>query len=142
MLIAIENQPLVDTAVLSRTRAQLGANFIRILGYFREDGVKSVSQIEAAMRAQNAAAMVTPAHTLKAEAQQFGAEPLAELAEGIEMIARSCVERHDTPTDAIELVVRLRPLFDETLALLDREANPLVARRSAFGRRVSAGEAR
>ena len=41
--------------------------------------------------------------------------------------------------DAIQLVVRLRPLFDETLALLEREANPLAERRPAaggFGRRT------
>ncbi len=34
---------------------------MRILGYFREDGVKSVARIEEAMRANNAASMVIPA---------------------------------------------------------------------------------
>nr|WP_276589154.1 MULTISPECIES: Hpt domain-containing protein [unclassified Sphingomonas] len=134
---------MVDWAAYAHARAELGGGFVRILGYFREDGVKSVAAIEAAMRAQSAAAMVIPAHTLKGEARQFGAEPLAALAEEIEGIARDCVELHDTPEDALTPVARLRPLFEETLALLEREANPLVARRPAagggFGRRPTGG---
>lgn len=130
---------LVNWAAFSQARAELGANFVRILGYFREDGVKSVAQIEDAMRAHNAAALVLPAHTLKGESRQFGADPLAELAEMIETIARDCVESHDTPEKALEHVVRLGPLFESTLQLLEREANPLVQRRpTAFGRRPAA----
>ncbi len=78
------------------------------------------------MRAHNSAALVLPAHTLKGESRQFGADPLSELAEQIEVIARACVERHDTPETALAHVVRLRPLFESTLSLLEREANPLV----------------
>lgn len=127
---------LVDWSAFSAARAELGANLVRILGYFREDGTKSVVAIEDAMRAGNAAAMVMPAHTLKGESLQFGAVPLSDLAEAIEEIARDCVENRDEPTEALELVVRLRPLFKETLELLEHEANPLVERRAAgFGRR-------
>ena len=133
------NVQLVNWTNFSQARSELGANFVRILGYFREDGVTSVARIEDAMRAQNAAAMVIPAHTLKGESRQFGADPLADLAETIEMTARLCVERQDTPTDVLEHVVRLRPLFEETLALLERESNPLVERRPVFGRRSLAG---
>ncbi|WNO55133.1 Hpt domain-containing protein [Stakelama saccharophila] len=128
---------LVNWTAFSQARSELGANFVRILGYFREDGVKSVEQIEAAMRAQNAAALVIPAHTLKGESRQFGADPLSDLAETIETIARDCVERHDTPTEALQYVAQLRPLFENTLALLEKEASPLVARRQGFGRRVA-----
>jgi HPt (histidine-containing phosphotransfer) domain-containing protein len=137
MAVSFGDAGLVDWSVYSQARAELGANFVRILGYFREDGIKSVDTIEAAMRAGNAAALVIPAHTLKGESRQFGAEPLAELAETIETIARDCVERHDEPSEALEHVVKLRPAFENTLALLEREANPLVARRPAsFGRRA------
>ncbi|HEY0115996.1 MAG TPA: Hpt domain-containing protein, partial [Allosphingosinicella sp.] len=31
---------IVDWATFSAVRAELGANFVRILGYFREDGEK------------------------------------------------------------------------------------------------------
>ena len=134
------NEPLVNWTSFQQARTELGANFVRILGYFREDGVKSVSQIEEAMRAGSAAALVLPAHTLKGESSQFGADPLADLAELIEVTARDCIERHDTPEAALEHVVALRPLFEATLALLEREANPLLARKpAAFGRRTFAG---
>ena len=137
--MSFEGTTLVDWAAYQRSRAELGAQFVRILGYFREDGVKSVAAIEAAMRAQSAAALVIPAHTLKGESRQFGAEPLASLAQAIEEIARDCVETHDTPEQALEPVAQLRPLFEQTLALLEREANPLVERRpvAGFGRRTS-----
>ena len=45
---------IVDWAVFGQARAELGADFVRILGYFREDGVKSVAAIEEAMRARSA----------------------------------------------------------------------------------------
>jgi HPt (histidine-containing phosphotransfer) domain-containing protein len=135
-----ESGPLVNWGTFSQARSELGANFVRILGYFREDGVKSVEQIEAAMRAHNTAGLVLPAHTLKGESRQFGADPLAELAEQIEDMARICMERQDTPEIALASVVRLRPLFEATLSLLEREANPLVARKpvAGFGRRPAA----
>jgi HPt (histidine-containing phosphotransfer) domain-containing protein len=126
---------LVDWGAFARVRTELGSGFVRILGYFREDGVKAVVVIEQAVRERNAAALVIPAHTLKGEARQFGAEPLAALAELIETTARRCVEMRETPDELIERVVELRPLFDATLALFDREVNPLADRRPAFGRK-------
>lgn len=136
--MAFEGSTLVDWATYARARAELGGGFVRILGYFREDGVKSVASIEAALRGNSAVGLVIPAHTLKGEARQFGAEPLADLAETIEMFARGCVERQETPEQVVEHVVKLRPLFRDTLALLEREANPLVERRvvGGFGRKV------
>lgn len=135
--MSFEGGILIDRAAYQRARAELGAAFVRLLGYLREDGIQSVDAIEQALRADNAAAMVIPAHTLKGEARQFGANPLAALAEKIEDHARACVERRDSPSGAIEDVVALRPLFERTLELLEREANPLQQRRpvQGFGRR-------
>ena len=65
------NSDLIDWAVYSDTRSSLGPDFVRILGYFREDGTESVSKIETAMRAKDAAAMIIPAHKLKGESQQL-----------------------------------------------------------------------
>lgn len=132
-------ETIVDWQTFSQARTELGAGFVRILSYFREDGVKSVFAIEEAIRSRNAAALVRPAHTLKGEALQFGAEPLGALAETIETVARRCVEHHQTPEELISEVVKLRPLFEETLRLFDRETNPLVARPPAagFGRKVA-----
>lgn len=135
--MSLDDRDLVDWTVFARARSELGAAFVRILGYFREDGVKSVAAIEAAMRELSAAGLVIPAHTLKGDSRQFGAEPLGDLAERIETIARDCVESRETPEQALALVVDLRSLFERTLAVLEREANPLVARRGGFGRRVA-----
>lgn len=126
---------IVDWRIFSQTRAELGAGFVRIMSYFREDGTKSVSAIEQAMRRLDATALVIPAHTLKGEALQFGAEPLGALAEHIEHVARRCIETRKSPGELVEHVVRLRPLLEETLAVFDKETNSLVDRRPAFGRK-------
>lgn len=139
MTLSVDDRSLVNWSGYAQARAELGANFVRILGYFREDGAKSVDAIEAAMRARSAAGLVVPAHTLKGESRQFGADTLADLAEAIEVAARDCVERHDSPDLLLADVVGLRPLFDATLTLLEREANPLVLRKpgGGFGRRAA-----
>jgi histidine phosphotransfer protein HptB len=131
----VSDAPIIDWEVFQQARAELGADFIRILGYFREDGTKSVAAIEEALRARNAVALVIPAHTLKGEARQFGAEALADLAEEIETEGRKCVEWRQTPEGLITEAVKLRPLFDETLAAFDAEVNPLIERRGGFGKR-------
>lgn len=128
---------IIDWTSFAQTRTQLGGSFIRILGYFREDGIQSIRAIEAAMRSADASAMVMPAHKLKSEARQFGGEQLGQLAEDIEMHARQCVETHETPEQYVEHVVRLRPLFNDMLSAIDAESNPLVQRRHGFGRRVA-----
>jgi HPt (histidine-containing phosphotransfer) domain-containing protein len=126
---------IVDLAILARARQELGVNFTRMLGYFRDDGWRSLLAIEEAMRAGSAAALVKPAHTLKGEALQFGARPLAELAELIEDTARRCVEDQEAPNELVGDIIRLRPLFEATVALFDREAST-IARRQGFGRRM------
>ena len=133
---------IVDWVHFERSRSELGPGFIRILSYFREDGVKSVAQIEEAMHAQNAVALVLPAHTLKGESRQFGAEPLAKVAELIEQTARLCVETHRFPDELVPQVVELRRLFSQTVDLFDKATNPLLQRGpngpvGGFGRKTS-----
>jgi len=129
-----EINAIVDWNVFSRARAELGPGFVRILGYFREDGEKSVAKIEEAMQRRDTTGLVIPAHTLKSEARQFGAEPLGQLAEDIEFAARRAIEQRTFPDELLPAVARLRPLYRETLELFDRESNPLVERRPAFGK--------
>jgi len=128
---------IVDWTKFQQMRTELGASFVRILGYFREDGEKAVGKIEQAMHGRDAAALVLPSHTLKAEARQFGAEPVAMLAEEIEEAARRGVEGHFFPDNILPQVARLRPLYERTIGLLDEEANPLVQRRAAGTRNPS-----
>ena len=125
---------LVDWATFSRMRTQLGASFVRILGYFREDGEKALCRIEEAMHRQDATGLILPAHTLKAEARQFGAEPVAALAEEIEEAGRRAVEGGFFPDDILPQVAELRPLYQRTVDALDAETNPLATRRQTFGK--------
>ena len=129
-------EDIIDWEAFQSARSELGAEFIRILGYFRDDGTKAVDAIEAAVRANNAVAIVMPAHTLKGDARQFGADGLGDLAEIIETHARQCIEWGHEPDGAIEHVVKLRPLFVETMDVFDKEINPLVERRG-FGKKAA-----
>jgi HPt (histidine-containing phosphotransfer) domain-containing protein len=134
-----EASDVVDWVHFEKSRSELGPGFIRILSYFKEDGVKSIAQIEQAMREENTAALVIPAHTLKGEARQLGAEPMAKIAELIETTARFCVESRRFPDELVPEVVELRRLFDETVALFDKATNPLMTRAApgGFGRKVN-----
>jgi HPt (histidine-containing phosphotransfer) domain-containing protein len=129
---------IVDWVYFEKSRTELGPGFIRILTYFKEDGAKSVAQIEQAMREENTAQLVLPAHTLKGESRQLGAEPLAKVAELIETTARFCVENRRFPDELVPEVVELRRLFNETIELLEKATNPLVQRAPAgFGRKAN-----
>ena len=136
MILEGQAEPIVDWSIFQRARTELGAGFVRILGYFREDGEKSVDKIEEAMHRKDAVALVIPAHTLKSEARQFGAELLGELAEEIEIAARRAAESRLFPDNLLPTVAKLRPLYRETMEMFEKETNPLVERRaSGFGNR-------
>jgi HPt (histidine-containing phosphotransfer) domain-containing protein len=130
---------IVDWAHFEKSRTELGPSFIRILSYFKEDGVKSIAQIEQAMHEQNTTALVIPAHTLKGESRQLGAEPVAKIAELIESTARFCIETHRFPDELVPQVVELKRLFNETVELFEKATNPLMTRAapSGFGRKVN-----
>ena len=130
---------VVDWVYFEKSRTEMGPAFIRILNYFKDDGVKSIAQIEQAMRDENTGALVLPAHTLKGEAQQLGATPLAEIAELIETTARFCIEGHRFPDELVPEVVELKALFNRTVEMFDKATNPLMTRASAagFGRKVT-----
>ncbi len=134
---AAEN--VVDWAEFSRLRAELGANFVRILGYFREDAEKAVEAIAVAMQNRDAAALVLPAHKVKAEARQFGAVALADLAEEIEDGCRYALETRLFPDHLLPQVAQLRPLYRQTIDALEEATNPL-AQRHASGSRTASNQ--
>ncbi|MFL6846254.1 MAG: Hpt domain-containing protein [Allosphingosinicella sp.] len=126
----VNGEEIVDWTVFCEARSELGAGFARILSYFKEDGETAVARIEAAMHARDTAGLVLPAHRMKSEARQFGADPLGQLAEDIEFGARRAIEMGFFPDELLPAVARLRPLYVRTMALLEAEANPLVRRRA------------
>ncbi len=119
----------MDWNRFEQARASLGANFFRVLNYFRDDGGKAVTAIENAMRAHDTVAMIGPADVLKSEAIELGALGVAELAEEIEVQARDCLEWHQSPESLLEQVVQLRSVFEKTVAAFDYEINPLRVRK-------------
>jgi HPt (histidine-containing phosphotransfer) domain-containing protein len=133
-----DSTDIVDWVHFEKSRAELGPGFIRILSYYREDGAKSVAAIEQAMHSQDTVALVIPAHTLKGESRQFGAEPLAAVAELIEQTARFCIETHRFPDELVPEVVELRRLWNQTIELFEQATNPLQTRASGggFGRKA------
>jgi histidine phosphotransfer protein HptB len=137
--VSDEARDIVDWVHFEKSRSELGPGFIRILSYFKEDGVKSIAQIEQAMRDQNTAALVLPAHTLKGESRPLGAEPLAKIAELIESTARFSLESRRFPDELVPEVVELRRLFDQTIDLFDKATNPLMTRAGpgGFGRKAN-----
>ena len=134
-----DTSDIVDWVYFEKSRAELGPGFIRILSYFREDGAKSIQAIEQAMHQQDTVALVIPAHTLKGESRQFGAEPLAAVAEQIEQTARFCVETHRFPDELVPEVVELRRLWNRTIELFNEATNPLQTRASpgGFGKKAA-----
>jgi histidine phosphotransfer protein HptB len=137
--VSDEASDIVDWGHFEKSRSELGPGFIRILSYFKEDGIKSIAEIEQAMREENTVALVIPAHTLKGESRQLGAEPLAKIAELIETTARFCIESRRFPDELVPEVVELRRLFGETIDVFDKATNPLMSRSSSggFGRKVN-----
>lgn len=136
--ISIGTAELINKQSFLDARNMLGEHCARILGYFKEDGEKSVAQIEEALREADSRKLVLPAHTLKGEASQFGADRLALLAETIEITARHYVETHQDPGELVEEIVQLRPLFEQSIGALEAEISPLVKRSTGpvgFGRR-------
>ena len=135
-----DGSDIIDWAYFEKSRAELGPGFIRILAYFREDGAKSLAAIEQAMHDHDTVALVIPAHTIKGEARQFGAEPLSMIAEKIEQTARLCIETHRFPDELVPDVVELRRTWNRTIELFDKATNPLQSRASApggFGKKVA-----
>jgi HPt (histidine-containing phosphotransfer) domain-containing protein len=134
-----DGSDIIDWSYFEKSRAELGPGFIRILSYFREDGAKSVAAIEQAMHEHDTVALILPAHTIKGESRQFGAEPLAVVAELIESTARLCVETHRFPDELVPNVVELRRLWNRTVELFDKATNPLQSRAApgGFGKKAA-----
>ena len=139
----VQANDVVNWAAFAQTRALIGGEFARLLSYYRDDAAKCIVAVEQAFLARDAVAMVRPAHTLKGDSLQFGAEAIGRLAETIEHTARQCVEDRKAPDNLGIEVPRLRPLLIETLRLFEREVASDAARQArrpaavgGFGRKV------
>lgn len=127
----VDEEP-IDWTAFEQARARFGPDFLRRLSFLREDGERTVDQIECAMRACSAVELVKPAGTLKDGAYDFGAEALGEVAERIELAAIHCVQTRETPDEALPLVAGLRALFEGSLGQLEEASSPLLRKTRAL----------
>ncbi len=80
---------IIDQATFDELKQMSGAEFINeLIDTFLDDAPKLVSQIRAALEAQDADSFRRAAHSLKSNAATFGAARLAELAKELEMLGK------------------------------------------------------
>lgn len=79
----------IDQATFDELKQMSGAEFINeLIDTFLDDAPKLVSQIRAALEAQDADSFRRAAHSLKSNAATFGAARLAELAKELELLGK------------------------------------------------------
>ena len=83
--------PVLASDVVEELRAVMGNEYLSLIRLFLEDAPKHVAALEAAATANNMAALVGPAHTLKSASANLGAMALSAAAKRIELGARQGV---------------------------------------------------
>lgn len=84
--------PVLDTGVLDALAASVGDDrgFVReLIETYLADGEAQVQAIHAALRTDDSAGLVRPAHTLKSSSATLGAMRIAATARDLEMDGRS-----------------------------------------------------
>ena len=83
--------PVLDAAVLEELAASVGGDrgFVEeLIRTYLEDTEGQLAAIEAAIAAEDAGALIRPAHTLKSSSATLGAKRLAERARALEIAGR------------------------------------------------------
>jgi HPt (histidine-containing phosphotransfer) domain-containing protein len=96
---AVAQPPVLAMEVVEELRAVMGAEYLSLIKLFLEDAPTHIMKLEAAAAANDIAAMVAPAHTLKSASANLGALALSAVAKRIELGARG--EALNRPTVAV-----------------------------------------
>jgi HPt (histidine-containing phosphotransfer) domain-containing protein len=96
---AISAPPVLAMEVVEELRAVMGSEYLSLIKLFLEDAPTHIQKLEAAAGANDIAAMVAPAHTLKSASANLGALALSAVAKRIELGARG--EALNRPTVAV-----------------------------------------
>jgi len=108
------NEPFIDPAVFAELQAQAGADFVEDLAAtFADEGAELLAALRAAAASGQAAPFRRAAHSIKSNANTFGARALAEQARSLEL--------GGLPGDSAA-IDSLAALFDATIAELRRHA--------------------
>jgi signal transduction histidine kinase/DNA-binding response OmpR family regulator/HPt (histidine-containing phosphotransfer) domain-containing protein len=81
--------PVLDLEVVEELRAIMGMEYQGLIKLFFEDAPQHIQRLQAALAANDLAAMVAPAHTLKSSSANLGAQALSAVAKRIEQGART-----------------------------------------------------
>jgi CheY-like chemotaxis protein len=81
--------PVLEMEVVEELRAIMGAEYQGLVKLFFEDAPLHIQRLQAALAANDLAAMVVPAHTLKSSSANLGAQALSAVAKRIELGART-----------------------------------------------------
>ena len=109
--------PVLDAGVLAELTASVGGDrgFVRdLIETYLADGEAQVEAIDAALDANDSAALIRPAHTLKSSSATLGAMRIADAARALESSGRSGLP----PQDAPEALARLHDEWAEAAAAL------------------------
>jgi HPt (histidine-containing phosphotransfer) domain-containing protein len=91
--------PVLAMEVVEELRAVMGSEYLSLIKLFLEDAPTHLQKLEQAAGANDIAAMVAPAHTLKSASANLGALALSAVAKRIELGARG--EALSRPTVAV-----------------------------------------
>lgn len=81
--------PVIDQATFEELKQMSGADFINeLIDAFLEDAPKMLGQMQAALATRDVESFRRNAHSLKSNANTFGAVELAALAKELESMAR------------------------------------------------------
>ncbi len=81
--------PVLDMEVIEELRSIMGSEALGLVKMFIEDAPKHIQALQVAAEANDIAAMVAPAHTLKSSSANLGAMALSAVAKRIEFGART-----------------------------------------------------
>jgi HPt (histidine-containing phosphotransfer) domain-containing protein len=81
--------PVIDKATFEELKQMSGTDFINeLIDAFLEDGPHMIGQMEAALAARDVESFRRNAHSLKSNANTFGATDLGALAKELEMMGK------------------------------------------------------
>jgi HPt (histidine-containing phosphotransfer) domain-containing protein len=81
--------PVLAMDVLEELKAIMGGEYLGLVRLFLDDAPTHIAALHAAANANDIAAMVAPAHTLKSSSANLGAMALSAVAKRIEFGART-----------------------------------------------------
>jgi HPt (histidine-containing phosphotransfer) domain-containing protein len=90
--VNLDGAPVLDQAVLADLRASVGDDqefMVELVETYVTEGTANMDSLLAAAAAQDCAAIVRPAHTLKSTSASLGAMRLSAICRGIEEAGRA-----------------------------------------------------